>query len=98
MRFEGTSYRAHDPRWAFSPLCGDGVAIRGARFNPKGMPALYLALDIMTAVKEANQGLAYKIEIFEAVDRQRGFEVSTPRIPGLRYRDLDEIDQEAWRG
>jgi GNAT superfamily N-acetyltransferase len=37
------------------------------------------------------EGLAYKIEIFEAVDRQRGFEVHTPRIPGLQYRDLDEI-------
>jgi GNAT superfamily N-acetyltransferase len=38
------------------------------------------------------EGLAYKIEIFEAVDRQRGFEVRTPRIPGLQYRELDDID------
>jgi ribosomal protein S18 acetylase RimI-like enzyme len=37
------------------------------------------------------EGLAYKIEIFEAVSRQRGYEVRTPRIPGLQYRDLDEI-------
>jgi GNAT superfamily N-acetyltransferase len=37
------------------------------------------------------EGLAYKIEIFEAVDRQR-FEVRTPRIPGIQYRDLDEIE------
>ena len=37
------------------------------------------------------EGLAYKIEIFEAVDRERGFDVRTPRIPGLQYRDLDEI-------
>jgi GNAT superfamily N-acetyltransferase len=37
------------------------------------------------------EGLAYKIEIFEAVDRQRGFEVRTPRLPGLQYRELDEI-------
>ncbi len=37
------------------------------------------------------EGLAYKIEIFEAVDRKRGFDVRTPRIPGLHYRDLDEI-------
>ena len=41
---------------------GQGAAIRGARFNPKGMPALYLALTIMTAVKEINQGFAHKIE------------------------------------
>lgn len=38
------------------------------------------------------EGLAYKIEIFEAIDRRHGFTVRTPRIPGLRYRDLDEID------
>lgn len=62
MRFVGTCYRAHDPRWAFKPMSGDGAAIRGARFNPKGIPALYLGLSIMTAVKEANQGFAHRID------------------------------------
>lgn len=62
MRFVGTCYRAHDPRWAFKPISGDGAAIRGARFNPKGVPALYLGLSIMTAVKEANQGFAHRID------------------------------------
>ena len=62
MRFEGTCYRAHDPRWSFKPLSGDGAAIRGGRFNPKRMPALYLALGVMTAIKEANHGFAHKIE------------------------------------
>jgi len=38
------------------------------------------------------EGLAYKIEIFEAVFRERGFEIRTPRLPGLKYRDLDEIE------
>ncbi|TJV36829.1 MAG: hypothetical protein E5Y18_13750, partial [Mesorhizobium sp.] len=42
MRFVGTCYRAHDPRWAFKPTSGDGASSRGARFNPKGVPALYL--------------------------------------------------------
>ncbi|MBL0373611.1 RES family NAD+ phosphorylase [Rhizobium sp. KVB221] len=62
MRFVGTCYRAHDPRWSFKPISGDGAAIRGARFNPKGVPALYLGLSIMTAVKEANQGFAHRID------------------------------------
>ncbi len=62
MRFAGTCYRAHDPRWAFKPISGEGAAIRGARFNPKGVPALYLSLSIVTAVKEANQGLAHRID------------------------------------
>ena len=62
MRFRGTCYRAHDPRWSYLPLSGAGAAIHGGRFNPKGTPALYLSLDPMTAVKEANQGFAHKIE------------------------------------
>lgn len=37
------------------------------------------------------EGLAYKIEIFEAVGREDGFDVRTPRIPGIQYRDLDDI-------
>lgn len=62
MRFVGTCYRAHDPQWAFKPTSGEGAAIRGARFNPKGVPTLYLGLTIMTAVKEANQGFAHRID------------------------------------
>jgi len=62
LRFQGTCYRAHDPRWSFAPLSGEGAAIHGGRFNPKGVPALYLALTITTAVKEINQGFAHKIE------------------------------------
>jgi GNAT superfamily N-acetyltransferase len=37
------------------------------------------------------EGLAYKIEIFEAVERERGLDVRTPRIPGLQYRQLDDL-------
>ena len=38
------------------------------------------------------EGLAYKIEVFEAVARRDGWMVGTPRIPGIAYRDLDDID------
>ena len=62
MRFQGLAYRAHDPRWSFKPLSGDGAAVHGGRFNPKGTPALYVALDPMTAIKEAAQGFARKFE------------------------------------
>jgi RES domain-containing protein len=43
-------------------MSGEGAAIRGARFNPRGVPTLYLALTVMTAVKEANQGFAHRID------------------------------------
>ena len=61
MRFRATCYRAHDLKWSFKPLSGEGAAVHGGRFNPKGMPALYLALRIDTAIKEANRGFAFKI-------------------------------------
>jgi GNAT superfamily N-acetyltransferase len=38
------------------------------------------------------EGLAHKIEIFEALDRRDGFDVRTARIPGILYRDFDDID------
>jgi RES domain-containing protein len=62
LRFQGLAYRAHDPRWSFRPLSGDGAAIHGGRFNPKGTPALYVSLDPMTAIMEAAQGFARKFE------------------------------------
>jgi RES domain-containing protein len=62
LKFQGLAYRAHDPRWSFKPLSGDGAAVHGGRFNPAGTPALYLSLDPMTAIKEAAQGFVRKFE------------------------------------
>jgi RES domain-containing protein len=36
--------------------------VHGGRFNPKGTPALYVALDPMTATKEGAQGFVRKFE------------------------------------
>ncbi len=52
MRFEGTAIRLHDPKRASQPLSGQGAAIAGGRFNPRGTPALYLGLNLETALKE----------------------------------------------
>ncbi len=38
------------------------------------------------------EGLAYKIELWEAWDGRSGHVVRTPRIPGIAYRAWDEID------
>jgi RES domain-containing protein len=59
LRFQGTCYRGHDPKWAFSPLSGEGASKKGGRFNPKGVPTLYLctALD---GVFAEQHGFAYR--------------------------------------
>ena len=55
MHYQGRLYRALNPIYAREPLSGRGAQLYGGRFNPKGMPALYTSLTIMTALKEANQ-------------------------------------------
>lgn len=55
MRYQGCLYRALNPIFAGEPLSGRGAQLYGGRFNAKGIPALYLSLDVLTAVREANQ-------------------------------------------
>jgi RES domain-containing protein len=58
----GEAFRAHDPRWSWTPLSGRGAALRGGRFNWAGLEALYLSLSPMTAVREAAGGLLHRLE------------------------------------
>ena len=53
--YRGPLYRALNPVYARMPLSGRGAERYGGRFNPKGTPALYAALDPVTALREANQ-------------------------------------------
>ena len=55
MRYRGTLYRALNPVYAREPLSGQGAALHGGRFNPKGTAALYLSVAVTTALREANQ-------------------------------------------
>lgn len=62
MRFQGTCFRAHDPKWAFSPISGAGAALKGGRFNPVGVPALYLALTLSGMFKEMGHGFGHRFD------------------------------------
>jgi RES domain-containing protein len=92
MRFQGTCYRAHDPKWSFKPLSGEGAATHGGRFNPKGKPALYLSLSIETAIKEANQGFAFKINPCVLCS----YEVDCDDIADLRTDAARRLQRVAW--
>jgi RES domain-containing protein len=45
------------PKWATKPESGDGAAARGARFNAKGQPALYLSYELPVAANEYGQDM-----------------------------------------
>lgn len=55
MIYRGPLFRALNPIFAREPLSGRGAQLYGGRFKPKGAPALYTSLTIMTALREANQ-------------------------------------------
>lgn len=62
MRWQGTGYRAHDPRWAWKPTSGEGAAAKGGRFNAVGTPALYLASTLEGVFVEMGHGFGHRID------------------------------------
>lgn len=62
MRLVGEVYRAHHPRWAHRPASGEGAALHGGRFNPRGIPALYTSRRLETAWLEAQQAFPFKAQ------------------------------------
>jgi RES domain-containing protein len=95
LRFAGTCYRAHDPKWAFSPLSGEGAAAKGGRFNPVGTPALYLGLTIEGVFVEMGHGFAHRLDPLTVcsyeVDCEDVVDLRMPRArkaAGVRIADM----------
>lgn len=62
MRLAGSVFRAHHPRWSHAPHSGQGAAVHGGRFNPRGVAALYTSLRMETAWLEAQQSFPFKAQ------------------------------------
>jgi len=58
--YRGEIFRALNPVFAREPFTGRGAELYGGRFNPKGVPALYASLSVMTALREANQAGSFQ--------------------------------------
>lgn len=80
MRWQGTAWRAHHPRWSWAPLSGEGAALKGGRFNPAGVPALYLALSIEGMWIEMGHGFAHRLDPLTVC----AYEVDVDGITDLR--------------
>jgi RES domain-containing protein len=61
-------WRVLAPRWAHEPLSGAGAALYGGRWNPRGVPALYMSIELTTAVAEYEQDLGIRPGTFCAYD------------------------------
>jgi len=94
-----TAYRMHTPKWALAPTSGAGAAAHGGRANRPGTPALYLALEPETAVREYQQIsplmppgtlVSYTVRVAPVVDYRAGYEAA-------RWPELWEEFHCDWR-
>ena len=49
------AYRVHQPKWSFAPTSAAGARTYGGRANRPGINALYLSLELETALAEYQQ-------------------------------------------
>jgi GNAT superfamily N-acetyltransferase len=75
--------RAYSLRtFAVALALGGWPLVRSERLRPVGWEGLRSGLP---------EGLAHKVEISEALARANNWEILTPRIPGVAYRELNKI-------
>ena len=51
-QYKGSAWRLHNPDSQWEPLSTEHARYNGGRFNPPGMPALYLSLKPSTLKRE----------------------------------------------
>lgn len=99
MHYRGKLYRALNPIYAREPLSGRGAELYGGRFNPKGMPAFYLSLSVMTALKEANQAGSLQPTTLVSYDAEIDRIFDCRDFAALKIWDMDSgmLADSTWR-
>jgi RES domain-containing protein len=99
MRYCGTLYRALNPVYTREPLSGQGAALHGGRFNPKGTAALYLSLAVTTALREANQAGSLQPTTLVSYDADIDGIVDSRDEEALARHGMDRVTlaDAAWR-
>ncbi|USQ94377.1 RES family NAD+ phosphorylase [Caulobacter sp. RL271] len=97
--YRGLLYRALNPVYAREPLSGRGAQLYGGRFNPKGTPALYASLTVMTALREANQVGSLQPTTLVSYDAEveRVFDSRDPTALAAHDMDGDALGDADWR-
>ena len=81
------------PKWAWTPLSGEGARRYGGRFNRRGVPALYSSLSPITAIREATplgRPMQPLMLCAHEVDAKPVFDAADPTR--LQERDVLEAD------
>jgi len=99
MRHVGPLYRALNPVFAREPLSGRGAELYGGRFNPKGIPALYISLSVMTALREVNQIGSLQPTTLVSYDANIDRIFDTRDEAALRAQGMDHsmLSDNTWR-
>jgi RES domain-containing protein len=97
--YSGQLYRALNPVFARMPLSGEGAKRYGGRFNPRGVPALYCSLSIMTAIREANQAGSLQPTVLVSYDAAIDTVFDSTDIAALRDKGIDKtvLSANTWR-
>jgi RES domain-containing protein len=92
-------YRALNPVYAREPLSGEGARRFGGRFNPRGVPALYCSLGILTAVRESNQvGTLQPTTLVSYEANIAGiFDCTDPTAVGAEGMHPADLSASTWR-
>lgn len=76
------AYRVHSPKWGYAPTSGAGAGTHGGRANRPGINALYLSLELETALAEYKQldallppalMVSYQVSVDPVVDFRKGY-------------------------
>lgn len=99
MRYAGPVYRALNPVFAREPLSGRGAQLYGGRFNPKGTPALYASLSMITALREVNQIGSLQPTTLVCYDANIERVFDTRDTAALQERGMDRsmLSDNTWR-
>lgn len=77
------AYRVLAPKWAYAPTSGAGAGAYGGRANRPGIDALYLSLELETALAEYKQMdallppalmVSYQVSVDPVVDFRSGYD------------------------
>lgn len=99
MLYRGPLFRALNPIYALEPLSGKGAELYGGRFSPKGLPALYVSLTVMTALRETNQAGSFQPTTLVSYDAEIDGVFDSRDEAALRADGMDAaaLADSTWR-